>query len=108
LTLHDVPANKGTSTFVGDQLVLLGLSPVAADQGLNFVWIDPTGRVLAEAIGDNRLYNSRTGIQTAAIAPVNTLAGVLTTFFVAWVEEQSDAMGSYDIVYLDQLQCSAN
>jgi hypothetical protein len=108
LTLHDVPANKGTSTFVGDQLVLLGLSPVAADQGLNFVWIDPTGRVLAEAIGDNRLYNARTGIQTAAIAPVSTLAGVLTTFFVAWVEEQSDAMGSYDIVYLDQLQCSAN
>jgi hypothetical protein len=108
LTLHDVPANKGSSTFVGDSLVLLGLSPVTSDPGLNFVWVDSTGHVLAEQVGNSRLYNSRPGIQTAAIAPVESLAGVLVTFFVAWVEEQSDAAGTYDILYLDEVQCAAN
>jgi hypothetical protein len=108
LTLHDVPANKGTSTFVGDQLVLLGLSPVSNDQGLNFVWVDTSGHVLAEAVGATRLYNQRPGIQAAAIAPANTLAGVLTTFFVAWIEERTDANGNYSVLYVDQVQCSAN
>jgi hypothetical protein len=108
LTLHDVPANKGTTIFVGDQLVLLGLSPVQTDQGLNFVWVDTDGHVLAQAVGDNRLYNDRPGIQAAAIATANTLAGVLTSFFVAWVEEHTDTTGVYDVVYLDQVQCSKN
>ena len=106
LTLHNVPANKGTTIFVGDQLVILGLSPVANDQGLNFVWVDPSGHVLAEAVGDNRLYNTRPGIQAAAIATANTFANVLTSFFVAWVEEHTDDAGAYDVVYLDQVQCS--
>jgi hypothetical protein len=108
LTLHDVPANKGTTIFVGDQLVLLGLSPVQNDQGLNFVWVDTNGHVLAEAVGNSRLYNDRPGIQAAAIATANSLAGVLTSFFVAWVEEHTDDAGAYDVVYVDQVQCSQN
>jgi hypothetical protein len=108
LMLHEVPAGKGTSTFVGDSLVLIGLSPVTSDQGLNFVWVDSNGHVLAEAVGPTRLYNNRPGIQAAAIAPVENLAGVLTTFLIAWVEEQSDTAGAYDILYLDEVQCAAN
>jgi hypothetical protein len=75
---------------------------------LNFVWVDTDGHVLAQAVGDNRLYNDRPGIQAAAIATANTLAGVLTSFFVAWVEEHTDTTGVYDVVYLDQVQCSKN
>jgi hypothetical protein len=109
LMIHDVPANKGTSAFVGDSLVLLGLSPVASDNGLNFVWVDSSAHVLATAVGDSRLYNSRPGIQAAAITPGNNgIAGVLATFFVAWIEEQNDAAGAYDVLYLDQIQCAAN
>jgi hypothetical protein len=108
LTLHDVPVGKSTGTFVGDSLVLIGLSPVASDQGLNFVWLDSNAHVLAQVVGDSRLYNNRPGIQAAAIAPINSIAGVLTTFFVAWVEEQNDAAGAYGVLYLDQVQCAAN
>jgi hypothetical protein len=108
LTLHEVPAGKGTSTFVGDSLVLIGLSPVTSDQGLNFVWVDSNAHVLAEAVGPSRLYNSRPGIQAAAIVPVNNITGVLTTFFIAWVEEQNDTAGAYDLLYVDEVQCAAN
>jgi hypothetical protein len=108
LMLHEVPAGKGTFTFVGDSLVLIGLSPITSDQGLNFVWVDSSAHVLAKAVGDSRLYNNRPGIQAAAIQPVNSIAGVLTTFFVAWVEEQNDAAGAFGVLYLDQVQCAAN
>ena len=68
LMLHEVPAGKGTFTFVGDSLVLIGLSPITSDQGLNFVWVDSSAHVLAEAVGASRLYNNRPGIQAAAIS----------------------------------------
>jgi hypothetical protein len=108
LMLHEVPANKGTSVFLGDSLVLLGLSPVSSDNGLNFVWVDAHGHLLAKAVGDTRLYNTRPGIQASAIAPVENVASILTTFFVAWIEEQTDGAGPYDLLYLDQVQCAAN
>jgi hypothetical protein len=110
LMLHDVPAGKSTSTWVGDSLVLLGMSPVSSDNGLNFIWVDTSARVLAEAIGNSRFYNNRPGIQGSAIAPDtnNGIVGVLLSFWVAWTEEQSDTAGTYDILYLDQIQCAAN
>jgi hypothetical protein len=109
LMLHDVPANKGASTWVGDSLVLLGLSPVSSDNGLNFVWVDTAAHVLAEAVGDSRLYNMRPGIQASAITPApGGIVNVLESFWVAWIEEQTDATGPYDILYLDQVQCAAN
>ena len=108
LGLHEVPTGKSGSAFVNDQLVLAGLSPVATDQGINFIWLDTNGHVLGEAIGDSRLYNTRPGIQAVAIAPVSVVANLLATFFVSWIEERSDGTGSYDVLYVDQVQCSAN
>jgi hypothetical protein len=110
LMLHDVPAGKSTSTWVGDSLVLLGLSPVSSDNGLNFLWVDTSAHVLAEAIGNSRFYNNRPGIQGSAIAQDtnNGIVGVLLSFWVAWTEEQSDTAGTYDILYLDEIQCAAN
>jgi hypothetical protein len=106
--LHEVPANKSNSAITSDQLSIVGTSPVSSDQGINFVWMDVNGQVLGQAVGDSRLYNTRPGIQATAIVPVQTIAGVLATFFVGWIEEHTDADGAYDVLYVDQVQCAAN
>jgi hypothetical protein len=106
--IHEVPANKSNSAIAGDQLSIVGTSPISTDNGINFVWMDVTGRVLGQAVGDSRLYNTRPGIQATAIAPVQTIAGVLATFFVGWIEERTDTDGAYDVLYVDQVQCAAN
>ncbi len=108
LGLHEVPAGKSGSAFTNDQVALVGLSPVATDQGVNFIWFDTNGHVLGQATGDSRLYNMRPGIQAVAIAPASNVANILASFFVSWIEERSDAAGSYDVLYVDQVQCAVN
>jgi hypothetical protein len=103
--LHEVPVNKSSVAFAGDELAMAGLSPVASDQGINFVWMDSNARVLGKAVGDTRLYHDRVGIQSTAIAVVQNI-GILASFYVAWIEEPSDAAGIYDVLYVDQVQCA--
>jgi hypothetical protein len=105
--LHEVPVNKSSVSFTNDQLVMAGLSPVASDQGINFVWMDSHAHVLGQAVGDNRLYNTRVGIQTTAVAFIQSISGILASFYVAWVEEPTDSNGVYDVLYVDQVQCAA-
>ncbi len=105
--LHEVPVNKSSTSFINDQVVMAGLSPVASDQGINFVWMDSNAHVLGQAVGDTRLYNSRPGIQTTAVAAIQSIPGVLASFYVAWIEEPSDDAGVYDVLYVDQVQCAA-
>jgi hypothetical protein len=102
--LHEVPVNKSSVSFTNDQLVMAGLSPVAADQGINFVWMDSNAHVLGQAVGDARLYHDRVGIQTTAVAFIQS--GILASFYVAWIEEPSDTNGIYDVLYVDQVQCA--
>ena len=104
--LHEVPVNKSSVSFTNDQLVMAGLSPVAADQGINFVWMDSNAHVLGQAVGDARLYHDRVGIQTTAVAFIQSVAGILASFYVAWIEEPSDTNGIYDVLYVDQVQCA--
>lgn len=99
--------NKSSVAFGSDQLAMAGLSPVASDQGINFVWMDSNARVLGKAVGDTRLYHDRVGIQSTAVAVVQNVAGILASFYVAWIEEPSDAAGVYDVLYVDQVQCAA-
>ncbi len=105
--LHEVPVNKSSTSFINDQIVMAGLSPVASDQGINVVWMDSKAHVLGQAVGDTRLYNSRPGIQTTAVAALQSIPGVLASFYVAWIDEPSDDAGVYDVLYVDQVQCAA-
>jgi hypothetical protein len=105
--LHEVPVNKSSVSFTNDQLVMAGLSPVAADQGINFVWMDSNAHVLGQAVGDARLYHDRAGIQTTSVAFIQSVAGILASFYVAWIEEPSDTNGIYDVLYVDQVQCAS-
>ncbi len=107
LSLHEVPLNKGSTASIGDQIVMAGPSPVASDQGINFVWMDSNARVLGKVTGDTRLYHDHVGIIASTVAPIQSVANVLTSFYVAWIEEPSDDSGLYDVLYVDQVQCAA-
>jgi hypothetical protein len=106
LSVHEVPAGKSGSTYINDTLAVAGTSPIASDQGINFLWVDVQGNVLATAVGDNRLYHDRTGIQASALIASDSIPGALTSFYVAWIEEHTDDAGLYDSVYVDQVQCA--
>ena len=107
--LHEVPAEQGDlRRSSATQLVLIGLSPITSDQGLNFVWVDFERARAGRGRGSNRgCTTTGRGSRPPRSQPVNSIAGVLTTFFVAWVEEQNDAAGAFGVLYLDQVQCAA-
>jgi len=101
-----LPVDKGSQGWFGDDFVAIGKGSPATNPGLNFVWIDSQGHTRGMRVGKDAVLADRTAVKTGVAISSSQKVGLrYVTWNVAWSETHTDATGNYDILYLNELAC---
>jgi hypothetical protein len=105
--LLNVPVGGGTHLWDGDNFVMVGtpFGGAAVGGGFGLIWIDATGTMRATTMPNNVLTMDTYLSQLTATLQTGFGIPGIATFSVVWSDRLSDANGSYDVVYANQLDC---
>jgi hypothetical protein len=103
----ELPVDKGTGGWFGDEFVMLGKGSPASHPGFNFVWQDAAGHLRAKNTGTNALLSTEPRpVGTAAMSLGQRLGTRYVTWNIVWTETLTSAQnGDYDVMYLNELIC---
>jgi hypothetical protein len=98
-SLADVPVGS-LNGWSDDLLYFAGATGVNGTE-LSILFIDALGRTRAE----QKLADTMGRVNVGTITPRGVMGGVGGKYHIAWSETLSDAMGQYDILWYDQIDC---
>ena len=103
----ELPVDKGSGAWFGDEFVMIGKGSPASHPGVNFVWQDSAGHLRARNTGANGLLATEGHpVGAASIALAQRLGTRYVTWNLVWTETLNSAQnGDYDVIYLNELIC---
>jgi hypothetical protein len=106
LTAQEVPFSAKSSSWMDDELVVVGMSDDLSG-GIVLLWVGPDGRVVARGSGLQKLVSRVIAPQSTAVQFAEHQGELTATIDVAWVDRVGDdAGGTFDRLFAAQAKCA--
>ncbi len=111
--VQNAPVFSGNQVFWGDDILLLGQGycisqpdgGCTTSPGMSAVWLNATTGLRSQEIASNRLLTTSTGNFFDAFSVPESITATSASWYVVWGEHQDDEAGTYDVLYMNILQC---
>ncbi len=111
--VQNAPVFSGNQVFWGDDIMLLGQGYCIAQPdggcvttaGLNALWLNASTGMRAQQNGSNRLLTASTGNFFDAFSVPQSVSASSANWYIVWGEHLQDDAGTYDVLYMNILQC---
>jgi hypothetical protein len=111
--VQNAPIFSGNQVFWGDDILMMGQGYCITQPdggcmttpGMNALWLNATSGERAQEIGSNRLLTATTENFFDTFTVPQQIGATSASWYVVWGEHLQDEAGTYDVLYMNVLQC---